>query len=69
MPCPHTEREAMSQTYCFPILSDQELAYFMRELDMPLTVAQLAKPTYEAVKPAFEHAIMTLVGTTRCTAT
>lgn len=55
----------MAQTYCFPILPDQELTYFLRELDMPLTVAQIAKPTYEIVKPVFEHAIISLVGTTR----
>ncbi|KAK9808328.1 hypothetical protein WJX73_002253 [Symbiochloris irregularis] len=55
----------MSQSYSFPVLSDQELVPWLREFDMPLTAAQLAKPTYELVKPVFEIAVAALVGVTR----
>ena len=55
----------MSQPYSFPLLSDQELIPWLREFDMPLTAAQLSKPTYEIVRPVFELAVSTLVGVTR----
>ena len=55
----------MSQLYSFPILSDQELLPCLREMEMPLSAAQLAKPTQEVVKPIYEAIVASLMGITR----
>lgn len=49
----------------FPILDDKELLPCLREMDISLTGAQLAKPTFEAVKPVYEILVTTLTGVTR----
>ena len=66
--CLTQQGHSMSQSYSFPVLSDQELIPWLREFDMPLTAAQLAKPTYELVKPVFEIAVAALVCVTRSAA-
>jgi len=57
-------RDAMS--YSFPLLSNGEILACLAELDIGLTDADLQKPTYESVRPAFEAIVMLLVGVTRC---
>jgi hypothetical protein len=56
----------MAQIYSFPILEDAELLACVREMDLPLSAATLAKPTPEIVKPVYENVIATLMGITRC---
>lgn len=51
--------------YSFPILDNDELLPCMDEMEMPLTAAQLAKPTYETVRPLFENVLTNLSGLTR----
>jgi len=55
----------MSQTYSFPVLSDQELLPCLKEMELPLTSAQLAKPSYEIVKPVYENVVSSLMGISR----
>ncbi len=55
----------MAQLYSFPILDDSELLACVREMDLPLSAATLAKPTPEIVKPVYESVIATLMGITR----
>lgn len=55
----------MSQTYSFPVLPDQELLPCLKEMELPLTAAQLSKPTYEIVKPVYENIVSSLMGITR----
>ena len=52
--------------YSFPILENDELLPCLEEMEMPLTAAQLAKPTYEIVRPLFESVLTNLTGITRC---
>lgn len=52
--------------YSFPILENDELLPCMEEMEIPLTAAQLAKPTYEVVGPLFESVLVSLTGITRC---
>lgn len=52
--------------YSFPILENDELLPCMEEMEIPLTAAQLAKPTYEVVGPLFESVLISLTGITRC---
>ncbi|KAK9816471.1 hypothetical protein WJX72_000700 [[Myrmecia] bisecta] len=51
--------------YSFPILSDQELLPCLKEMELPCSAAQLAKPTYEVVRPLYESMVTTLMGITR----
>jgi kinetochore protein Nuf2 len=51
--------------YSFPILDNEELLPCMEEMEIPLTAAQLAKPTYEVVQPMFESVLISLTGVTR----
>ena len=37
----------------------------MEEMEIPLTAAQLAKPTYDVVGPLFESVLISLTGVTR----
>ena len=55
----------MSQTYSFPVLSDQELLPCLKEMDLPLSAAQLSKPTSEIVKPVYENVVSSLMGISR----
>lgn len=54
----------MSQ-YSFPVLENEELLPCLAEMEMPLSAAQLAKPTYEIVRPLFESVLTNLTGVTR----
>jgi hypothetical protein len=38
----------------------------MKEMDLQLSAATLAKPTPEVVRPIYESVITTLMGITRC---
>ncbi|EIE22059.1 hypothetical protein COCSUDRAFT_9178, partial [Coccomyxa subellipsoidea C-169] len=51
--------------YSFPILADHELLPCMKEMDLQLSAATLAKPTPEVVRPIYESVITTLMGITR----
>lgn len=51
--------------YSFPILENDELLPCMEEMEIPLTAALLAKPTYEVVGPLFEGVLIGLTGITR----
>lgn len=55
----------MSQTYSFPILSDQELLPCLKELNVQLSAVQLSKPTQEIVKPLYDSIISSLMGISR----
>ena len=55
----------MAQTFSFPILSDTELLPCLRDMELPLNAAGLAKPTPELVRPVYESLVTTLVGVTR----
>jgi hypothetical protein len=54
----------MSQ-FSFPILNDDELLPCMDEMELPLDAQQLAKPTYEIVRPLFEAILTSLTGVAR----
>lgn len=56
----------MAQTFSFPILSDAELLPCLKDMELPLNAAGLAKPTPELVRPVYESVVTTLVGVTRC---
>lgn len=51
--------------YSFPVLENDELLPCMEEMEIPLTAAQLAKPTYDVVGPLFESVLISLTGITR----
>ena len=55
----------MSQFYSFPILADHDLLPCLKEMDLQLSAASLAKPTPELVKPLYETIVTTLMGITR----
>lgn len=52
--------------YSFPILENDELLPCMEEMELPITAAQMAKPTYDVVGPLFESVLISLTGITRC---
>ncbi|KAI8474597.1 MAG: Nuf2 family-domain-containing protein [Monoraphidium minutum] len=54
----------MSQ-FSFPVLENEELLPCLEEMEIPITAAQLAKPTYEVVAPIFENILVNLTGITR----
>ena len=54
----------MSQ-FSFPVLGDDELLPCLEEMDLPLGVQELAKPTYEIVRPLFESIVTGLTGVPR----
>lgn len=56
----------MSQQFSFPVLADHDLLPCLKEMEIPLSAATLAKPTPELVRPIYETAITTLMGITRC---
>ena len=56
---------AQSQ-FSFPVLENDELLHCLSDMDVQLDAAQLAKPTYEAVRPMFEQLVIELTGVTRC---
>ena len=64
-PLTHSALLAMAQTFSFPILSDGELLPCLRDMELPLNAAGLAKPTPELVRPVYESLVTTLVGVTR----
>jgi kinetochore protein Nuf2 len=51
--------------FSFPVLENEELLPCLEEMEVPLTAAQLAKPTYEVVRPVFENMLIMLTGITR----
>jgi len=51
--------------FSFPVLENDELLPCLEEMEVPLTAAQLAKPTYEVVRPVFESVLIMLTGITR----
>lgn len=51
--------------FSFPILENDELLPCMEEMEIPLTAAQLAKPTYDVVGSLFESVLISLTGVTR----
>uniref|UniRef100_A0A383VHS0 Uncharacterized protein n=1 Tax=Tetradesmus obliquus TaxID=3088 RepID=A0A383VHS0_TETOB len=51
--------------YSFPILENDELLPCMEEMELPITAAQMAKPTYDVVGPLFESVLISLTGITR----
>jgi hypothetical protein len=55
----------MSQ-FSFPVLGDDELLPCLEEMDLPLGAQELAKPTYEIVRPLFESIVTGLTGVPRC---
>lgn len=55
----------MSHSFSFPVLNDAELLPCLREMDVPISAAQLAKPTYEVIRPVFEAVVTLLMGVTR----
>lgn len=55
----------MSQQFSFPVLADHDLLPCLKEMEIPLSAATLAKPTPELVRPVYETAITTLMGITR----
>lgn len=52
-------------SFSFPVLENDELLPCLEEMEVPLTAAQLAKPTYEVVRPVFESVLIMLTGITR----
>lgn len=52
-------------TYSFPVLENDELLPCLEEMEVPLTAAQVAKPSYEIVRPLFETILINLTGITR----
>ncbi len=52
--------------FSFPILSNQELLPCLKEMDLPLTAEQIAKPTFETLHKIYEILVTTLLGVTRC---
>jgi kinetochore protein Nuf2 len=55
----------MSAQYSFPILENEELLPCMEEMELPITAAQLAKPSADVVAPLFESVLIVLTGITR----
>jgi hypothetical protein len=56
------------QQFSFPVLQDEELLPCLEEMEIPISAAQLAKPTYEVIAPIFENILINLTGITRCVA-
>ena len=54
------------QVYSFPILSEPDLLSCLRDMELPLTAAQLAKPAPEVIMPLYETFVTTLGGVSRC---
>lgn len=52
-------------SFSFPILSNQELLPCLKEMELPLTAEQLAKPTYEILFRVYEMLVTTLLGVSR----
>ena len=51
--------------YCFPILNDVELLPCLEDMELSLTASQLAKPSYEVVRPIYEGVVTILMGVPR----
>lgn len=52
-------------SFSFPILSNQELLPCLKEMELPLSAEQLAKPTYETLFRVYEMLVTTLLGVSR----
>lgn len=52
--------------FSFPVLNDSELLPCMADVEIPMDAGQLAKPSYEVVRPVFEQLVLQLTGITRC---
>ena len=55
----------MAETWSFPILGEEDLAEYLRAVDLPLPPGGLARPTYEGVRPVFEGLVVLLLGCPR----
>ncbi len=55
----------MASSFSFPVLPDGELLPCLREMEMPVTAAQMAKPTAELVRPIYEALVTNLTGLSR----
>jgi len=51
--------------YSFPLLSEAEILACLRELDLPISQSQLARPTFETVQPLYASLVTMLIGVTR----
>jgi hypothetical protein len=58
-------RGAAATVSTFPILGDDELLPCLSEMEISLDPNHMAKPSYEVVRPVFEHIVMMLTGVTR----
>lgn len=52
-------------SFSFPILVDEDLLPCLADMEIPMDASALAKPTYEIVRPLFEHIVIMLTGVTR----
>ena len=55
----------MAQVFSFPVLSESDLLSCLRDMELPLSAAQLAKPTSEVILPLYETFVTTLGGMSR----
>ena len=55
----------MAQVFSFPVLSESDLLSCLRDMELPLSGAQLAKPTPEVIAPLYETFVTTLGGMSR----
>ena len=54
-----------AQVFSFPTLSEADLLSCLRDMELPLTAAQLAKPAPEFIVPLYETFVTTLGGVSR----
>ena len=64
-PVPSLSQEAPAQVFSFPTLSEADLLSCLRDMELPLTAAQLAKPAPEFIVPLYETFVTTLGGVSR----
>ena len=55
----------MAQVFSFPVLSESDLLSCLRDMELPLSAAQLAKPAPEVILPLYETFVTTLGGMSR----
>ncbi len=56
---------SQQQQFSFPVLENDELLQCLDEMEVRIDGNQLAKPTYECVRPVLEHIVILLTGITR----
>lgn len=62
---PPTVTSIVIMSFSFPILVDEDLLPCLADMEIPMDASALAKPTYEIVRPLFEHIVIMLTGVTR----